>query len=197
LKLDKKLNLVIPIERGDPVIKDDGSVTPNVAAYVFSIPISQPAFEINYNLIARTFTKITTGGFGTVAGPRTAAMLMRATAKEMGDEAAATNLQTEINRLSMFAFMGKGGWEKLPLAEALTKKLLDEDESSEVENALAFFIVASSMYRKSENRALMLGLASLWGALPTASTFTDFLASLTTSIETAPSIKKAVSSVPR
>lgn len=194
--INKKLNIVLPIQRGTKTIEIEVEVdgkpekqsqeVPNIIGYVYAIPLSTGAFEMNFDLLGRTFTRITTGGFGAVAGPRGAAIIMRKIDKD-----AAQPLLDEMMRSTMFASLSSNkGWVQMPLTEAIQRKFIDEDESSEVENALAFFIVASSMYKKSENREAMLGLASLWGALPISSNFTEFLGSLQTSTEAALSTEK-------
>lgn len=191
MKIDKKLNIIIPIERSDV----DGKS--KVDAYIYSIPLSLAAFNLNCELIGRTFTKIMTGGLGTIAGARMTMNVMQEIATKSNAEESYTNFKTELHRLSTYASMSGDGWKQLPIAEAISKKLLDEDEVSEVENALAFFMVASAMYKKSENRTVLLGLSSIWDALPTLSSFTEFLASLKISTATETSSKKAPSSVPR
>lgn len=200
MKIDKKLNLVLPITRGTTTIPGkDGAPdeeVPVVAGYVYSTPIPELAFAANVDVIARTFTRIYTGGIG-IAATRVAAMLMREIAKDDGTPEKAEAFFVELRRLSSFAHSTKNGWDQVPLEEAIAKKYLDETEASEVENALAFFIVASAMHKKDALRSALLGMASLWGALPTPSSFTEFTASLRTSTETANSGAKAASSVPR
>lgn len=190
MKIDKKLNIIIPIERSD----DTGKA--KVDAYIYALPLSLAAFNINCDLIGRAYTKIMTGGLGTIAGTRMTMNVMREIATKSNSEESFTNFQTELRRLSEYASMSPDGWKKIPLAEAIEKKLLDEDEASEVENALAFFMVASAMYKKSENRTVMLGLASILDAFPTSSNFSEFLNSLKISTATETSSKTAPSSVP-
>jgi hypothetical protein len=210
LRVDKKLNIVIPIQRGmttvprepqegDPPDAPKDMQIPNIEGYVYALPLNEAAFKANYEIIARTYTKIFTGGLGVVAGPRTAAFIMADVAREMKIEEKLAGLLMEIRRLSMFATLTEKGWEQVPLDHALKNKMLDEDEVSEVENALAFFIVASAMNRKDEMRPIMLGMASFWGTLPMSLSFTEFLGSLKTLTKPASSTgkKAAASSVPR
>ena len=65
VSIDKRLNLVVPIDR------DDGTIL-----YVHSTPLPRPVFERYVRVIAKTFAEIVTGGYSAAAGPRIAALLL-------------------------------------------------------------------------------------------------------------------------
>src|ERR1017187_5798377 len=139
MQIDKNLNLVIPVERAD------GSV-----AHVFSTPIGRMVFEKYYMVIARTYNTIYNGGLGIMSGPRVAAMVLKEIAISIdawdGQEGVERGLMQEIRRLTTVLALGENGWEPLPIHEAIAKGILDEDDVSEVENALVFFTVAFHMH---------------------------------------------------
>lgn len=177
MKINRKLNLVIPVDRGD-----EGTI------YVHSTPISREVFERYFLVISKTFAAIYTEGLGIAAGPRVASLLLRKVAEDMGgtDERARAaawedvqnGLMAEIKRLTNVVVSGHGGWTTLPFQEAVDRKMLDPDDASEVENALAFFTVASAMHKKSELPTILTGAASLWGGQIVSSNSTEFAASL-------------------
>ena len=179
MQIDRKLNLVVPIEHSN------GTKT-----YVHAMPISREVFERYHLEIAKTFSAIYQEGLGFVAGPRIAAMLLRRKSEEIGTwldipEAkfigVEHGLMAEIRRLANVLVFGTNGWEMVPFQEALDKKAIDEDDASEVENALVYFTVASSMHKKTELQTVLAGASKLWGALVTQLNCTEYSASLPTS----------------
>jgi hypothetical protein len=189
LSLNRKLNLVIPVD-----IRD------GITAYVHSTPISREVFESYYQVIARTFNGIYQGGLGPLSGPRVAKLELRRIATEMGlwDGANGVNsgLIGEIHRLTnvikpRVTDRGGGdlssvktGWAIEPFEDVLRQKYFDDDDISEIENAIVFFIVASAMHKRSELGPMFEGLSKLWGAQTVSSNCTEYSASLPTSIET-------------
>ena len=182
--VNEKLNLVIPLER------EDGPV------YVHSTPISKMVFERYFLVISKTFSEIYAGGLGAMSGPRVAAMLLRKIATDNGAlDDVEKGLFAEIRRLTIFICPGLNGWEQTTLHDAIQRNLLDEDELSEVENALTFFIVASAMHRRKERKMILEGAATFWGGQVTLLDCMAWIASLTTSTETKP-IPRTPSSIP-
>lgn len=183
MKIDKRLNLVLPIMDGD-----------NVVAHVFSSPISKEVFETYFLAISKTFARIHGEGLNAIVGPRVAAMMLKSVAKEMpprddgaenfweGPSGVALGLVAEIVRLSnVFLPAAKGGWQTIPLQEAADKNYISESDYSEVENALVFFTVASAMYPRNQLAGILDVATRIWGGRITSSTITEFEASLPTS----------------
>lgn len=179
LKLDRKLNLVIPL--------DYGNVAFPYTVWVHATPIGREVFEANHLVLARTFSKIFKLGLDAVSGPRVAALMLRETAEEMGvwkgEGGTEISLIGEMVRLAnVLAPKADGrGWEPIPFQEAVDKNILDEDDLSEVTNALAFFTVASTMYQRRAQETILQTALSLWGGLLSPLDFTAFSASLRTS----------------
>ena len=173
IKLDKRLNLVVPVDQGDKVV------------YVHSMPIRREVFERYFLVIARTFSTIVQLGLGEVAGPRVAALTLRKVAQEHGawegEDGVERGLVAEIRRLTSVLTPTAEGWLPLPYQEVVDKRLMSEDDLAEVDNALAFFTVYSAMHRRATLLETLDGAARMWGALVTSSSATEYAASLRTS----------------
>ena len=173
VQINRKLNLVVPVE-----------VRPGVTYYVHATPIMRETFETYYGVIAKTFTEIYAKGLSVSSGPRVAALMLRDVAKAMGQwegaQGVEQGLMAEIRRLSNVVAPANGRWTTLPFEDALQQKIFDEDDLAEVENAVAFFTVASAMHKKAQLRPVLEATADLWGAQLTSSNATDFAASLPT-----------------
>lgn len=170
MNLDKRLNLVVPIER------DDG-----VTVYMHSTPLSRAVFDQYFYVIAKTFTEIYTGGFMHNTGPRIAAKLLKKVAADVGSEAVTqveTGLFPEIRRLTNVVAPGAAGWQSLPLNVALQQNLVSADDAEEAENAICFFMLASAMHTKKEARWTVTEAAKLWAGQTTLLNSTEFVASL-------------------
>ena len=188
MKLNEKLNFVIPLYGDDDVI----------TAYVHSTPISREVFEAHFLVISRVFAAIHAEGLGEIAGPRVAALILQKVAERMNDPKSAESLLNEIRRLSHAIIRNPGGWIKMPLQDAIDGKHIDDEDASEVLNALVFFTAVSAMHRRQVAREVLNGAAKLWGAQILSLNSTDFVASLKTSIEAVNTgvIQTPVSSVP-
>jgi hypothetical protein len=174
MKIDRKLNLVIPLYREgeDPY------------AYVHAMAISREVFEKYHLVIARTFASLHNNGLDYVAGPPVAAMMLKSEAEKMGSwegPSGAQGLLAEIRRLSSVLSPTPRGWESVPLQDAVDQDFLDSDDVSGVENALIFFTVASSMYPRQVLKIVLEAVGKLWGARTESLSCMDFAASLTTS----------------
>jgi len=184
-KIDKRLNIVIPIERG----------------HVHSMPISRAIFDKYFLTISKTFATIYAEGLGFMAGPRVAALLLKKVAQDCGEwdgeEGVANGLMNEIVRLSNVVIQDDGIWKTIPLHNAIDKDVLNEEERSEVINALVFFTCASSMHKRTDLSAVLSGMGSIWGGQTTLSDSTEFAASLPISTpEDSTGQKATASSIP-
>lgn len=175
MKIDRKLNLVIPIERED----DLGPL------YVHAMPLSLPAFQRHALVIAKTFSAIYTQGLSFVAGPRVAAMLLKEIAEDLGrwdgEDGVEMGLIFEMRRTAHLICPTPDGWQRLVLDDAVRRGLLDEEELSEIEGILIFFMVASAMHRGQEQTIALTGMARIWNAQLSSLGCTAFLNSLPTS----------------
>lgn len=187
MNIDRSLNLVVPVDRAD-----------GTTIYVHASAISREAFDANFLVIAKTFTAIYAEGLGVVAGPRIAAKMLKKVAADMGQlEVVQKGLLAEMSRLTNVIAPGGNGWTSLPVNIALDQKMIDADDVEEVENAIAFFTLASAMHKKREARGILEQAARLWSALISSSNATEYAASLSTSMTAAGSgAKETPSSIP-
>jgi hypothetical protein len=178
LRISKKLNIVVPVTR------DDG-----VEIYVHSSPIAREVFERYHQVIAKTFSAIYGSGYGTISGPRIAALLLRDAAVELGqwdgEDGVEAGLINEMRRLSNVLMPSANGWDTVPIDEAISRGYLSEDDAAEVNNVIAFFTVASAMHKKNEIGSILDAVGKLWGAQTTSFNVTEYGLSLRTSIKDA------------
>ena len=195
MRLDQRLNLVVPIERQD-----------GATLFVHSTPVSRQVFEAHYRVIGRAHAQIKADMESLRSGPRVAALALRDAAKRF-DLADATEhgLLAEIRRLTNVVLPTPAGNTVLPLETASERGLLDADEAAEIEGYTAFFTVISTMERKKTAAAILTLMGDLWETATSSLNSTDFAASLKTSTaaentgattETPPAALESVSRIP-
>lgn len=168
LKIDRTLNLVIPsVDENDKVV-----------AYVHHRPISREVYETYYRVMARAFDAVL--GIGRT-GPLVAHLTLCDEAKRAGEwdgEAGVKNgLVGEIRRLTNVVLPGPRGWQTVPYDEAVKRGALSADDAAEVDNAIAFFTLASHVPAKRDRPGFQMS-SKLWGAHTTSSDCTAFAAGL-------------------
>lgn len=174
MRIDRKLNLIVPIVR-------EAGATP--ALYVHATPISREVFETYFVVMSQAFSAINGQGIGGITGARVAHLMLERIAKASneweGPEGIKIGLMAEIRRLAnVVAPDPKGGWTTLPLQNAIDDELIDADEVSEVMGQIVFFTLASAIYRKQEVGKILTSIFSYWGSLIELSNSTEFAASL-------------------
>jgi hypothetical protein len=169
--INKKLNLVIPIDT------DKGKI------WIHSTPISKEVFESNYLLLTKTLADLYLNGIGPSFAPRIALLSLKDTAKEMdANNDISNNLIQEIYRLTNVLMPDPSGrWQTIPFVEIISKNAIDDQQLSEVENAIIYFIVASAVHLRSELQMAYLGLRNNWNAQTTLLNVTEYGNSLATS----------------
>jgi hypothetical protein len=197
MKIDRRLNLVLTLER------EDGS-----PLHVFSTPIGREVFETYFMVISKTFSRIYAENLSFLGGPRVCAMMIKDVALNTarpdrtgnmweGPDGVENGLMNEIRRLTNVLIPAEGGWTVVPYADALARRVMDEEEASEVEGAITFFTVNWLMHKKATARAILEAAAGMWGWLITSSPLSDYKNGLQTSTPTEPSGPKAQpSSIP-
>lgn len=174
LRIDRKLNLIVPVER-------EGLGT----VYVHSMPISREVFERYFLVIGRAFALIYSKDLNFFAGPRVAKLLLRNAAEEVnawkGPEGVEAGLLGEIRRLSNVSVPREGGgWETLPYETALARGIFSEDEVEECENNICFFILNSAVQKRSSLLAFLVAMNEYWGTQTTLLNATEYTTSLPT-----------------
>ncbi|MES2048853.1 MAG: hypothetical protein V4447_10660 [Pseudomonadota bacterium] len=176
MKIDKSLNLVCPIETESGII------------YVHSTPLRREVFEKYCLVIAKTFAVIYNEGMNLIAGPRVAAMMLKQLAIEAsvweGAEGVENGLMAEIYRLSNVLVITDQGWRSIPLVEAIKQGYLSENDVSEIEGSIVFFICVSAMHKRSQQATVLNSACSLWETEVTFLSCTEYRDSLPISTET-------------
>lgn len=169
-KLNRRLHLVIPIEQ------DSGTI------YAHMSLIATDQFQRYFMVMGKTFADIYTKGLGAMAGPKVAALLLRKNAEDMEQgQDVEDGLIGDIKRLTNICCPTSNGWQAIPFQQAIDNKLVDTEDAAEVENAAVFFTLAWHMHRRAERETIITSAAAIWGAQPTSSGCTEYLASLPTS----------------
>lgn len=181
MKIDRKLNLVIPLER------EDGT-----SVWVYSTPIRKEVFETYYLVLAKTFSNLARAGLDPRSGPSIAALMLKEVAQTTlrgqddnwldGDDGVngKAGLLAEIVRLSNCLVGTEDGWKTVPLQEALDKQLISDDEKAEVMSLLVFFTVSSLVAPKADRPILINGMAAIYRLEVTSSAFSEWANSLKT-----------------
>ena len=192
MHIDRRLNLVVPI------YSDDGKT---VVAQVHSTPLSAEVVDRYAIILAQTYSQIFSRGLGIVGGPAIALRLLREIATNEGrwddvpgqpGSGVASGLVEEMRRLTNVAVKQKDGtWANLPLAVASQQGAITAEDLAEVENAVAFFTVASAMLPRAQRKDLLEAALGVLGARVSSSSFTEHSASLRTSTETGSSGEKS------
>lgn len=188
MALDRKLNFIVPVET------DKGE------ALVRSAPLSSSFFRQNFLVISKTFARLHGEGLGITTAPRVAAMMLERVERDLigvspDDPAPPSPVMNEIRRLTNVELPDHG---LVPWAQVVSSKMFSEEDVEEVENAIVFFIVASSMYHRRDVEEMIGGAARLWNARLESSSITVSPTSSPTSKETASSGATAPpSAIPR
>ena len=189
--IDRALNLVVPLQRGDGMI------------YVHATPVAYEIFEKYHLVMSKTFASLFREGLSIAAGPRVAWMMLRDIAQDTargtglswweGDDGVEHGLMAEIKRLSnvIAPLPAGGGWDTQPLQDALDAGYLDKEDAGEVLNQLAFFTVVSRVPQREDREKFVLGGARTSNSQTTSFNATEFAASLKTSTKAAPTGAKA------
>lgn len=177
LKIDRKLNLVIPIDRGDSKI------------YVHAMPVSTQTFEKYYLVLAKTFSAFAENGIIVTSAPSVAKLILKQvseeTPRETGDNwwngddgvGGRVGLIEEIIRLCNVV----DGDSVRPLKDLMASGQIDEDAVSDLVSLLVFFTVASRVPPREDRERLIRGMASIYRLQAVYLSVTDFLNSLKTS----------------
>jgi len=173
MKINRKLNLVMPVDR------DDGSTI-----WVHSTPISREVFNTYFLVVSKAFSAMYAEGLSHIAGPRVAGHLLKKVAVSMGvwdgPGGVQNGLVAEIRRLTNVLVPSERGWQSMPFQDVFDKKLIDEDDLEEVDNALAFFMVVSLVHKRRDLPTVLEAL-TLWGAQTSSLGCMEYMGSLPTS----------------
>ncbi len=178
MKIDKKLNIVVPFECDDKVI------------YFHSIPVAREVFEKYHRPMAQAHARMMSDEVAFTSGPLIAPLELKdaSIAIDMweGREGVQNGLMNEIKRLTSVFSMTDVGWGNLPLSAALSQHIIDEDIWREVEGKIVFFTLMSYLTSRKKQDLIQSGMTAYWDVLFTSLMPTEYIASLPilTEIET-------------
>lgn len=171
MRINKKMNLVIPMEN------EDGS-----KYYVHAKPFSRDAFEAHYLLFSQAFSSMIETGIQVTAGPRVAALVLKDLAKKQGKEADYAAIIAEIKRTANVIKGGASGFEPKLLSTAIAHGDIAEEELAYIEGVICFFTLTSAMWMGERLDASLAFMSGLWGCQTTFSDCTEFTSSLRTAM---------------
>lgn len=169
MKIDNKLNLVVQVDG------DEGTM------FVHSMPLSRMVWERYFIVLSKTFSSMIAEGMSFISGPRIAALMLRKVAEESGvwegRDGVANGLMAEVRRLTNVVLPGENGWTTLPYQNALDRKLISDDDASEVDGLIVFFICVSAIQHRKDVPDSLARMAA-WGGQTTSLNCTEYAASL-------------------
>ena len=177
MRINRKLNLVVPIERGE-----------NDTIYVHSTPLMRETFERYFLIIGKVHSQIITQAANVISGPKMAALMLKRVAQAdgvwEGADGVKDGLMAEIDRQSSVIVPTPSGWRSVPLTVALDQGMIDADDFAEAEGKIVFFIVASAMFDRQDLPIILdgeRGMTKLWHCQVSSLNSTEFATSLPTS----------------
>lgn len=171
MKIDKRLNLVIEVER------EDGGVM-----HVHHMPVSREVFEQNFELLSRSILSL----YAQEMTPAACSRMVYYKIKQLAEEVPAfktrgTALLLEIWRLTNVLVPTDRGFETLPFDMVMKdRSIMSEDDVAEVQNYICFFTAASWVHNREETKG-MYEVLTEHGARITSSDVTAYASSLATS----------------
>ena len=178
MRIDKALNLVIPVER------DDG-----VVLFAHATPIAEETFIAYHRALCMTYSQLDADGLIRSGGIRNADLVLKDVCERLGiwkDDpqtksiGAERGLLGEIRRLTnVFAPTGNK-WEPVPLDECVNRDILSPREVREVTAAALFFCCASFNFPKQNLKEFLQLCSGRIGAQVTSLSCTTLGTSLPT-----------------
>lgn len=159
MKIDRNLNLVIPIQT-----EASGKV------YVHSSPISRDIFEQFYMELGKVFTQCLAEGneHMAITAPQISYYSLKAISKSLGTWAEVEKgLVNEIIRLTNVIISTEQGWQTMPLYDAAKRSMINEDEEAEILSSVVFFTAISKASPKDLRKGFieMAGNVRNWELL--------------------------------
>jgi hypothetical protein len=194
VKIDHKLNLVVPVERA-----------PDDTIYLHSTPISEITFTRYYLVLSKLWAMLLQTGVREIAGPRVAHLMLKEVAQATprdaglswweGVDGVENGLLLEIERLTNVIMPGGNGWITSPLREAEKRGALDSETISEAMGQIVFFIAVSAAAPRGVRHSFVTRAAELFDSQITSLNSTAFANFLRTSTKAETSEPKEESTI--
>lgn len=191
MRLDSRLNLIIPLDR------DDGT-----KVHIYHTPISRDIFSTYFRVLSMTGTQIYSEDLSFFGGPEVAYLMLEEISKNTvrpngsgswwdGDSGVEKGLLEEIWRKTQVLVLTGSGWELLPFDISIARDLkgnwqsdiLSEDEAEAVKGALVFFTSAVFMRNNPVMSRGLLAAAALFEWQLSSLELTAYKSSLQTLIK--------------
>lgn len=157
MKINRKLNLVIPIET-----ENYGKV------FVHSTSVSRDIFEQYYAELGKVFSQCFDAineSHLVLSAPQLAYPALKAIAKKSdnwdGVGGIKQGLIGEITRLTNVVVTGESGWETIPFDSAIKRDILNDDEEAEILSSIVFFTAISKVAPKDLKNSFLEMAAAL------------------------------------
>ena len=171
MKIDRSLNIAIPIEQYDG---------PDI--YAHATPIGREIFENYYKVCAHAYGMMF-AITSTIHGPKIAKLALRDAAQLLKQwDDVQENFLAEIYRLTNIVMPDGAGWTTMPYEQAKARNLISDDDCADLENALVFFTLVSRMESKKDRQKAIE--SSAWEVQTTPLNCTEFARSLPILTET-------------
>lgn len=189
MRLDKKLNLIIPIDR------DDGT-----RVHIYHTPISRDVYTQYFRVLNMTGTQIYADDLSFFGGPESAFLMLKEISQNTtrpngsgswwdGENGVEKGLIEEIWRKTQVLNLGPSGWDLVPFDMAIARgpkgewqsDILSEDEASEVSGSLIFFTCSVFMRQNPVISRGLLAAAALLDWQLSSLSLTDYRTFLLTS----------------
>lgn len=185
MKIDKSLNLIVPIK------SNDGEI------YFHHTPILRETFKKYSLVICKTFTELLQNGLE-LTGAKIAAMQLEEVAikigKWEGKEGVKDGLMEEITRLTNIICLTQNGWETLPVSIAISRDYVSEEDWEEAKQRIVFFTLICAMTTQAVKEDLLSIMNSSWGTRTESLSCMEFIASLQTLKDAETSSKNEIQS---
>lgn len=171
MHIDRKLNLVIPLERES-----------GVCPHVHSTPITYEVFRTYYRVISRAMCQMMADG--TIGmGDRIILPALEDVAKEMGrwdgPGGVENGLLAEIERrTNVYAPEGHGGWQLVPFAVAVKQGTITQAERDRIFGSIVFFSLSSEAFPSDKAQMLTNAVAQTLNGHATFCDCTEYRSSL-------------------
>lgn len=172
MKINRKLNLVVPVD-----------LTDETTGFIHSVPLSKEVYIKHILLLGKVYSTIFSENLHCVSGPRIAYFILKDFAEKQkmwdGDDGVNNTLINEIIRLSSLIYPVAGkGYDAIPMDVAIDKCVIDLDEAI---NELVFFTCFSAINKPDQLEFWMSNVNSLWNSVTTPLNATEYTTSIRTS----------------
>jgi len=188
MRLDKKLNLIIPLER------EDGT-----QVHIYHTPISRDIYNTYFRILNMVGTQVYANDLSFFGGPEAAFLMLKEISENTarpdgsgnwweGENGVEKGLIEELWRKTQVLNLSPSGWDLLPFDVAIARDdkgnwrsdILSEDEAAEVCGGIVFFTFSTFMRQNPVISRGLIAAAALFDWQLSSLALTEYRTSLTT-----------------